>query len=196
MVEEQGVRPPSPEETERLQAVAEEVRRASREARLLPLAEVAQQFAPEEPGRLGELLDVGAWPEDLVGSRPADLRVVSAGDRNYLYSEAFMTQRYAETAALIMAGDRLRLIAATVRYDSATYPRPTPAAVFTGDPYHLTAEELKAAVSALAGEEQYSDIQTVRASDGSLYLFSTAHLSRDHAQALAEWEAVGQFLSP
>lgn len=196
MTEGQGVRPPSPEESERLQTVAEEVRRASREARLLPLSNLAQEFSPEEPGRLSELLEVEAWPADLAESRPADLRTVSAGDRKYLYSETFMTPRYAETAALVMAGDNLRLIAETVRYDSATYPRPTPAAVFTGEPYHLTAEALKAAVSALAGEEQYADIQTVTASDGSVYLFSTAHLGREHAQALAEWEAVGQFDSP
>jgi hypothetical protein len=191
-----GVRPPEPDELERLEAVAEEVRRASRDARLLSLAELGREFSPAEPARLGELLTLAAWPEGSAARRPADLAMVVEGERSWLYSESFMTRTYAEAAALAEAGDHLKLIAAAVRHDSRTYPRPTPVTVFGLAPYGLSPEEIETALAALAKDPEFADLQTVRASDGSVYLFSATHLVPDLAQALAEWEAVGQHLSP
>jgi hypothetical protein len=187
-----AVRPPSPEETERLNAVAEEVRRASQEARLLPLAELAAGFAPEEPERLGELVRLPAEE----GIRPADLALVSEAGVEYLYSETYMTRQYADTAALVASGDPGRLIAETVRFDSATYPRPTPMATFAYEPYGLTADEVARAVGQISQDPQYTDIQTTMASDGARYLYSKAHLVKELADSLAEWDAVGQFNSP
>ncbi len=45
----------------------------------------------------------------------------------------------------------------------------------------------------MAGRPEYADIQAVRASNGALYLFSFLYLTKDHAESLAEWEAMGQF---
>lgn len=192
MTEQAAIRTPSPEETERLNAVVEEVRRASRDARLLPLATLTADFAPEEPERLGELIRLPAEE----GGVPADLALVSAAGVDYLYSETFMTGRYAETAALVAAGNHPKIIAETVRFDSETYPRPTRLDVFTQEPYNLSTEEVDEAVRQLTRDPEFGDIQSTTASDGTRYLYSTAHLVKDLAESLAEWEAVGQFDSP
>ncbi|MGE5623557.1 MAG: hypothetical protein ACM3UP_00875 [Methanocella sp.] len=190
-----AARPPEPAERERLAVLAEAVRLASREGRLPLLADLGQEFSPEEPGRLAELLKM-AWPAEISAEKPADLTVLTQGDRTYLYSEEFMTGRYAETAAQAAAGDHLATIAAAVRFDSRTYPRPTSVVLFRYEPFSLTPEEVEDAVRAMSGVPEYADIQAVRASDGSLFLYSSDHLVADLAQGLAEWEAVGQFTSP
>lgn len=195
MAEEQVARPPEPAEIERLAIVAEAVRLASREGRLPVLSDLGQEFSPENPGRLAELLSM-AWPAETAEQKPADLTVLTEGDQTYLYSEEFMTRRYAETAAQAAAGDHLATIAAAVRFDSQTYPRTTSAALFQYEPFSLTLEQVEAALKAMTGRPEYADVRTVTASDGSLYLYSSAHLVADLAQALAEWEAVGQFTSP
>ena len=90
----------------------------------------------------------------------------------------------------------LRLIAETVRSDSATYPRPTPVDAFAMEAFRLPAEAVTAAVEQLAADKRYEDIKPVRASDGSLFLFSTKSLEPAHARSLAEWTAVKQFENP
>jgi hypothetical protein len=40
------------------------------------------------------------------------------------------------------------------------------------------------------------DIRRLRASDGSVFLFSTNHLDPSYAASLAEWLAVGRLQNP
>jgi hypothetical protein len=125
-----------------------------------------------------------------------DITLVRAGDRAFLFSDQHMTRSYAEAAARSAAGDIRGLIAETVRQDSATYPRPTPVAVFSGPPFRLSAEQIASVVESLSGDADYPDVRVVHASDGSVFLFSSTHLKPAQAESLAEWIAVRQFENP
>ena len=163
-----------------LVALVDAVERASREGRVLAVAEVWG-------GAEDDLLDL------LAGSGIASIR---EGSASYLYSSACMTREYAGTAARIAAGDLLRVIAAAVRYDSETYPRPTSLETFEADPYRFSAEQVQAAVEALSADPEYAEIRTVRASDGSAYLYSSHHLDEGWALSLAERMSVGRSENP
>lgn len=146
-------------------------------------------------GRLVSAADAGVGcSEELAGFE--DIVMLRRGEDCYFYSDRFMSRRFAETAARIASGDPVRIVAESVRCDSATYPRPTPAEMFTGPPYCLAADELEAALAAIACDERYADVRAVRASDGSLFLFSADHIDPDRAAAMAERLAVGQFENP
>jgi hypothetical protein len=125
-----------------------------------------------------------------------DLSLIREGERTYAYSERHMTRAYAELAARAGSEDLLHAIAETVRSDSATYPRPTPVALFSEKPFRFLPELLNAALQALAADPKYQDIHLVRASDGSRFLFSSNHLDTAHAESLAEWLSVGRLNNP
>ena len=125
-----------------------------------------------------------------------DLNLIGDGGITYAYSEQHMTRAYAELAARAGSDDLLHAIAETVRSDSATYPRPTPVAAFLERPFRFAPEQVDAALPALAAHSKYRDIQLIRASDGSRFLFSSNHLDSAHASSLAEWLAVGRFQNP
>lgn len=175
---------PSPEEAAR--NLAHHVREASKRGELSRLADVW-------PGTEEEFL---ALQHEAESYGLDDIAWVRDGGDLLLYSDIYMTGRYARTAALAVSGDVLRLIAETVRSDSATYPRPTPVETFAMQPFRLSPEAVTAAVEQLAADTQYDDIQSVRASDGSLFLFSTRSLEPPHARSLAEWKAVERFENP
>lgn len=157
--------------------VAEKIRQASRAGRLLSASDAGIDGS-----------------QGLAGFE--DIVLLRCGEESYYYSDRFMSRSFAETAARIATGDPVRIVAESVRYDSATYPRPTPADIFTGPPYCLAAGALQAALAAMAGDERYADVRTVRASDGSLFLFSADHIDPDRAAAMAERLAVGQHDNP
>jgi hypothetical protein len=133
-------------------------------------------------------------PADLSGD--ADIALVRAGDRTFLFSDQCMTRPYAEAAARSATGDVRGLIAETVRRDSAVYHRPTPVAAFSGPPFGLPAEQVASVVDAMAGDAGHLDICVVRASDGSAFLFSSPHVTPAQAESLAEWMAVRKFENP
>jgi hypothetical protein len=182
MTESPEIRPEAESEALTPEEIVEMIRRSSQAGVLVPVEAVLQGEgeAQAEP-------DLTAYPE---------VKRLVEGERTYLYSDQYMTDRYAVLAAQAAAGDVPRLIAETVRFDSETYPRPTPVEVFSADPYRLTEEQFQAALAVMARDERYADIQGVTASDGAVFLFSTTYLGRDHAEGLAEWLAVGQFDSP
>lgn len=107
-----------------------------------------------------------------------------------------MARRYAETAAGVASGDIPLTIAETVRCESATYPRPTPVDTFKSMPFNLSCEQIDAATRIIFGDSRFADIGSVRASDGSVFLYSTAHLSLAQAQSMAERIAVGLHENP
>lgn len=167
----------------KLEALAEKVRGASRAGVLVRLDEVW-------PGGEHEFVTLPAE------ARIPDIVEIREGEKTYLYSDRHMTRAYAEAAALSASGDPQRIIAATVRSDSAGYPRPTPVATFRGQPYCLSKEEVTAAVGRMRVSPQYADINQVCASDGAEFLFSSDHLSREQAASMAEWIAVGRHDNP
>ena len=60
-----------------------------------------------------------------------------------------MTRRYAEAAVRAADGDQCAAIAETVRDESATYPRPTPIAMFLDAPFMLEPSDIERAVAGL-----------------------------------------------
>ena len=116
------------------------------------------------------------------------------GSRRY-YSSHFMTATYARIL-LQKQGDPLRLIAETVRENSAAYPRPVPLDIFTQPPFDLTRQEVLNHLERMAAEEQYRDILPATTSASSVFLYSTLHLEPDYASMLAEWLDVGRFNNP
>jgi hypothetical protein len=178
--------PPAPSPQEAGRNLARAVREASKRGELTRLADVW-------PGTEEEYLALEHQDEscDL-----ADIASIRDGGDLLLYSDVYMTGRYARTAALAVSGDVHRLIAETVRSDSVTYPRPTPVETFAMAPFSLPSEAITSAVERLAADTRYEDIRSVRASDGSLFLFSASFLDPVHARSLAEWTAVTQFENP
>jgi hypothetical protein len=152
----------------------------------LGLFPVAQE---EGPAALGEVLAVTL-------ERNPDLTVVRdrAGSRCY-YSSQFMTGAYA-SLLLRCGGDPLPFIAATVRENSALYPRPLPLGAFERHPFAMPREEVLRCLEQMATREGYRDIARTRTSAGNEFLYSTTHLDPDYAAVLAEWIDVGQYDNP
>jgi hypothetical protein len=119
---------------------------------------------------------------------------VEDGSRRY-YSSHFMTETYAQIL-LQKQGDPLRLIAETVRKNSAVYPRPVPMDIFTQPPFDLARQEVLNNLERMAADEQYRDILPTTTSASSVFLYSTLHLEPDYASMLAEWLDVGRFNNP
>jgi len=104
-----------------------------------------------------------------------------------------------ETYAMILLqkqGDPLRLIAETVRENSAVYPRPVPLDIFTQPPFDLTRQEVLNDLERMAAEDEYRDIVPTTTSASRVFLYSTLHLEPEYASMLAEWLDVGQFNNP
>jgi hypothetical protein len=175
-----------PEETKRLEALADHVREKSRAGGLVRLDEACRGMAVE----------VACLTGSAVATTVRDLRVIREGAAEFLYSDRYMTSAYAEAAARAEAGDRLQMIAAAVRFDSATYPRPTPVETFQGPPYLLSDDDVNAAVERMQANAEFADIRPVLASDGRRFLYSLRHIGQSQAEAVAERLAVGQSENP
>ena len=163
---------------QRLQALATDVREASRSLRVVTLDEVWT-------GTEEEYLQASVLPAGCE-----DIAVIRDSGRVYLFSELVMTRPYAESCAQSRCDDKRHVIAETVRAESLTYPRPTPVSTFSEPPFLLSAETAAAAIAALTGDPDFADIQQLSASDGTPFLFSSTHLHPAQARSLAEWIAV------
>ena len=177
---------PDPTLIEAMEMLAVKVREASHSGNVIRFGEVWS-------GTEDEFLRLTQTP---TATGFEDIRLIRDSGHTYLYSDQHMTHSYAETAARACCGDIQHVIAETVRQDSHTYPRPTPVAVFTESPFLLSRQALTAAVEKISRDAKYADIRLLRASDGSLFLFSSAHLDPAHAESLAEWIAVGHLENP
>jgi len=177
-------------------AVAVMIRQSSKGGQLISEAEI-----------LGRLDDQHLLPSPAEGQAVAttleklieesgDLKELTGQDgaRSY-YSSDFMTEAYARLL-LQKKGDRLLLIAETVRENSALYPRPVPLDLFTKPPFGLTQQEVLDDLERMGSEEEYRDIVSTTTSTSRVFLYSTLHLEPDHASMLAEWLDVGQSNNP
>jgi hypothetical protein len=142
------------------------------------------------PGALEEILATAlAKYPDLVPVEGA------AAERRF-YSSQFMTNAYAGLLLRKEGEESFRLIAETVRENSALYPRPLPLGAFEQPPFCLSREEIRQSVERMAAHDAYRDIACTCTSAGNPYLYSTAHLDADYARSLAEWIDVGQYDNP
>ena len=139
-----------------------------------------------------EALSVEVEVELLEPIEPVcDDIVVLVGKRSYyLYSTERMTDVYARWAFLSREDDRVLTFVECVREESRTYPRPMEAASFANDPFNLAADEVAALWETVRDSGAYPDLDTVTASNGDVYYFSTEYLKPAYAASLAEWNSV------
>ncbi len=110
-------------------------------------------------------------------------------------SSHFMTPADAALPLRRSGGPR-RLIAETVRENSALYPRPLPLGAFERPPFCITWQEILACLQAMTADDADHDIARTCTSAGNAYLYSATHLHADYAAGLAEWIDVGQYDNP
>jgi hypothetical protein len=179
-------------------AIAAMIRQSSEASQLIAESEILRRMADQHL-----LISQAADPAEEAGNilkkvvdGSEDLHELAAqdGSRRY-YSSHFMTETYA-MILLQKLGDHLRLIAKTVRENSAVYPRPVPLDIFTQPPFDLTRQEVLNDLERMAAEEEYRDIVPTTTSASRVFLYSTLHLEPEYASMLAEWLDVGQFNNP
>jgi len=178
--------PPDSDAADLAKAIAQKVREASRSGRPLPLKDVWQGTEDE----------FRAWKQSQPPAGMEDIALFREQGKTYCHSELHMTRSYAQAAARARCQDICWAIVETVRSDSRTYPRPTPLAAFSEPPFMFPRDSIEPAVREISGNPDYQDIGQVRSSDGSVFLFSSTHLDRGHAESLAEWLAVGRLQNP
>jgi hypothetical protein len=189
---------PGTEGESRAQAIAAMIRQESEAGQLISDSEIFRRAADQHllpsPGP-DPAEEAGKLIEEVVSGRE-DLHELSPpeGSRHY-YSSNFMTQAYA-LILLQKQGDPLRLIAETVRQNSALYPRPVPLDIFTPPPFGLTRQEILNHLERMAAAEEYRDIASTTTSTSRVFLYSNLYLEPEHASMLAEWLDVGQAKNP
>ncbi len=117
-------------------------------------------------------------------------------ERSYMYSTKRMTENYADMVFRVEEKELLRLLVDTVRYESRIYPRPTTISLFSAKPFNFNEQQTQELLKQVIEKDEYSDILEIRASNGSLYLYSRKYMTKDHAVALTEWIEVEQYQTP
>lgn len=121
------------------------------------------------------------------------IKLMRGATEAYLYDGGVMTDAFARWAYLAAEDDPLATFAFCVREDSRTYPRPMAQSCFANEPLCLSAREVDEIWEQAHGMPEYADIQTVSASNGDVYFYSTDYLGAEHARSLAEWASVERF---
>jgi len=180
------------------QAVAAMIRESSEASQLIAESEILRRVADQHrltSPALGPAEEAGRILRKVLdGSEDLHELIAQDGTRHY-YSSHLMTEAYA-TILLRKQGGPLRLIAETVRENSAVYPRPVPLDIFTQPPFDRTPQEIQDDLERMAAEEEYRDIVPATTSVSRVFLYSTIHLEAEYASMLAEWIDVGQFENP
>lgn len=132
-----------------------------------------------------------AEPADAPAPLPCDDIVTLVGKHSYyLYSTDRMTDAYARWAFLAREDDRVLTFVECVRDESRKYPRPMEASSLTNEPFKLSAEEIDELWQTVRDSGAYPDLETLTASNGDVYYFSTNYLTPAYAASLAEWNSV------
>jgi hypothetical protein len=175
-------------------AIVSMIRQESEAGRLISGAEILHRLADRGRPELQEE-EFTSLLKSALGANE-DLHELAAGSGPpYFYSSLFMTGAYA-MILLQKQGDPLRLIAQTVRKNSADYTRPVPLDLFTQPPFDLTRQEVLNDLERMEAMEEFRDIAMTMTSASSVFLYSTFYLESGHASMLAEWIDVGQFDNP
>ncbi len=177
------------------QATAAMIRQSSAAGHLVSESEILHRLADQRPLTPDPAKGFEKILKKVVKDNE-DLHELAArdGSRSY-YSLQFMTGAYA-MILLQKKDDPLRLIAESVRKDSAAYPRPVPLDIFTQPPFDLTPQAVLEYLERMSQKEEYRDIMRTTTSTSRVFLYSTLHLESDYASMLAEWLDVGQFNNP
>ena len=132
-----------------------------------------------------------ARPADAPAPLPCDDIATLVGKHSYyLYSTDRMTDAYARWAFLAREDDRVLTFVECVRDESRKYPRPMEASSLTNEPFKLSAEEIDELWQTVRDSGAYPDLETLTASNGDVYYFSTNYLTPAYAASLAEWNSV------
>lgn len=131
-----------------------------------------------------------------VSDEDSTLKVLEGKKDLYLYDTKKMADSYAEILKNQEDEDIPKMIADTIRRDSKIYPRPTDKRVFSRAPFNLDEATLSKVLGSMGNDTLYADIHICTASNGVEYLYSSLHLSEDHAKHLTEWYEVEQELNP
>ncbi len=103
----------------------------------------------------------------------------------YFYSKLNMSDNYAMITSLVEDKDLVTTIVNMVRFNSKTYPAPTPITYFEKHPYYATRPQIERACSVLSGKEENSDIERFTNNKNVDFLFSTKFMTPKYAKALA-----------
>jgi len=178
-------------ETDKLQLLAELIRRNSAEVKLTETQDLL-----EEPLSL-DMEEVKAKVEELQKDEDyADIKIIRSGNKPYFFSNKFMTKNYAVLLAHILEKDLLSMIAETVREEAKIYPRPTDIRLFSRGPFFLSHEEVNETLKQIKNRIDFADIKEVKASNGALYLYSEKFMNNTYAKSLAELVEVIQPENP
>lgn len=143
----------------------------------------------EEPERRDDAEEAGG--DEALAGVPCDDIVALVGKHSYyLYSNDRMTDVYARWSFLASEDDRVLTFVECVRDESRKYPRPMEASSLSNEPFNLSADEIDELWRAVHESGAYPDLDTVTASNGDVYYFSTEHLTPTYAASLAEWNSV------
>ena len=125
-----------------------------------------------------------------------DIISLKGKKEKYYYSKIKMTDTYAKMVYRVEENDLLKLMVETVRRESEIYPRPTAITLFYEKPFSFNKEMIMGFLMEIKEEAEYRDLKETTASNGAMYLYSTKHLTFDHAKALTEWIEVLQYENP
>ena len=127
------------------------------------------------------------YMREMAGS-PAcgDIATIEGIQDTYYYSMNEMSDFFAMITMLTREGNYPRMIAEMVRYNCRVYPASTPEHYFGQSPYRLTPEQIRQNVDMLKKLPEYKDIRSIRAGNGTPYLYSSDYFTPEYAQALAD----------
>lgn len=161
--------------------------------RMFRAEEPEEQEPAEEPHPERSVEDAESKDPERRDSAelPCDDIVTLVGKHSYyLYSTDRMTDAYARWAFLAREDDRVLTFVECVRDESRKYPRPMEASSLTNEPFKLSAEEIDELWQTVRDSGAYPDLDTLTASNGDVYYFSTNYLTPAYAASLAEWNSV------
>lgn len=123
----------------------------------------------------------------------SDIKSIKGSKDQYYYSEQFMSDNYAMIAVLVDEKDIAKTIAKMVRWNSKTYPCPTPIYYFKNSPYLLSDPQIERALYKIVNSEEYKDVCELQTGNDVRYLYSTETMSEKYARALAEDVEFGEY---
>lgn len=151
---------------------------------------ISASASSDQPASLDEALAM------LPAIPCADICVLEGKSTTYFYSNAYMTDAYANWAFLAQEDDKVQTFVTVVREDSRVYPRPMVYRSLLNPPFRMTEDEVLQCWQTVQETGEFPDIESCEASNGDVYFFSTDYLSPRYAQSLAEYESVERLANP
>ncbi|MBE6466942.1 hypothetical protein [Denitrobacterium detoxificans] len=164
-------------------------------------ADAADEVDSEMPGEESSTAqNQPASLDEALAALPAipcaDICVLEGKSTTYFYSNAYMTDAYANWAFLAQEDDKVQTFVSVVREDSRVYPRPMVYRSLLNPPFRMTEDEVLQCWQTVQETGKFPDIESCEASNGDVYFFSTDYLSPRYAQSLAEYESVERLANP